>query len=323
MKNQRVFIGGGTGFLGYHATQEFLKKGWQVTVVGLPPTPPPDLYPDTVKVIIQDIEHLDDKELLQILQGHVAVVFAAGMDDRHTLKKPAYPAFQHANVEVPRRLLTLATQAGIRRAAILGSYFSHFNRAWPEFKLAEHHPYIRSRVTQERELVSIPGLEACVLELPYIFGSMPVPGWKPLWTPLIDYIRKTPVVFYMKGGSACTTAVTVGKAVVGAVERGAPGACYPICDENLTWTELLSRLARTAGRKVRVVNLPTWLIKIALYSVWLLHAIQGKEGGLDPRHFAHLQTSEAYLDPEPSRKALGYEPGDLEQAFQETVATCK
>ncbi len=81
MKIQRVFIVGGTGFLGYHATQEFLKRGWRVTALGLPPAPPLNLYPDSVEVTIQDIEHIDNKELLQLLQGHDAVVFAAGMDN--------------------------------------------------------------------------------------------------------------------------------------------------------------------------------------------------------------------------------------------------
>jgi dihydroflavonol-4-reductase len=323
MISQRVFIVGGTGFLGYHATQEFLQKGWQATIIGLPPAPPPNLYPDNVKIIIQNIEYLSDDELFDILHGHDALVFAAGMDDRYTPKKPAYPVFYHANVEAPSRLLTLAAKAGIRRAVVLGSYFSHFDRIWPELKLAERHPYIRSRVKQEQVVTSIQGINTCVLELPYIFGRFPALGWKSLWDPLIKYIRMSPVIFYMKGGSACTTAVTVGKAVVGSIEQGEPGACYPICDENLTWTEILTRLARAEGHKIRVVMLPKWLIKIALNSIWLLHAILGKEGGLDPRYFAPIQTAETYLDPEPARKALGYEPGNLDQAFQETIAAYK
>jgi len=323
MRIQRVFIVGGTGFLGYHAIQEFLGKGWHVTAVGLPPAPPASLYPERVKMIIQNIEHLRDDELLDILHGHDALVFAAGLDDRHTLPKPAYPLFQHANVETPRRLLILAVRAGVRRAVVLGSYFSHFNRAWPELKLAEHHPYIRSRVEQEQAVTSVPGMDTCVLELPYIFGQLPVQGWKPLWAPLIGYICKTPIVFYMNGGSACVSAQTVGKAILSAIEQGQPGTCYQVCDENLTWTELLSRLGRADGRKIRVVSLPRWLIHIGLYATWSLHAIQNKEAGLDLRRFAPLQTAKTFLDPEPARKALGYGPGDLDQAFRETIAAYK
>jgi hypothetical protein len=36
-----------------------------------------------------------------------------------------------------------------------------------------------------------------------------------------------------------------------------------------------------------------------------------------------LQTAEAFLNPEPSQEALGYEPGDLENAFRQTVEACK
>jgi hypothetical protein len=55
----------------------------------------------------------------------------------------------------------------------------------------------------------------------------------------------------------------------------------------------------------------------------LSHQLQGKEGGLNLRYFAVLQTAETFLNPEPSQEALGYEPGDLENAFRQTVEACK
>ncbi len=328
---QRVFIVGGTGFLGYHAAQEFLSKGWGVTALGLPPTlsvvegaaRPPSLYPAAVKVILQNLDAASDKELLALLRGHEALVFAAGLDDRYTPKKPAYPKFHKANVESLTRLLTLAKQARVKRAVVLGSYFAHFSRLWPDLKLGERHPYIRSRLEQEKAAASIPGLDGMVLELPYIFGAMPIPGWKPLWMPLVKYMRSSPVIFYMKGGTACISARTVGRAIVAAVERGEVGKCYPIGQENLTWTQMLSRLAAADGRRVRVVALPAWVIKLGMLGVLLVHKLHGKEGGLNLRYFAPLQIAETFLDPEPSRKALGYELDDLDEAFRETVEACK
>jgi nucleoside-diphosphate-sugar epimerase len=326
--SRRVIVIGGTGFLGYHAIREFLKKGWGVTALGLPPDPPSNpsavtsgqaLYPATVKVVLRNLDETSDSDLLTLLGGHDALVFAAGVDDRSTPRKPAYPFFHHANVEVCVRVLRLAKQAGVKRAIVLGSYFAHFNRVWPELRLAERHPYIRSRVEQETAVTSVPGLDVDVLELPYIFGGMPVPGWRPLWAPLVKYIRSTRTVFYMKGGSACITAKTAGQAVVGALERGEAGKCYPVGDENLAWSELLTRLAAADGRQVRVMSLPTWLIKTGLYGLWLVHQLLGREAGLDPRYFASLQTAETFLDSRPSQAALGYKTGGLDQAFQETV----
>jgi dihydroflavonol-4-reductase len=323
MTNQSVLIIGGTGFLGYHTAREFLNKGWKVTVLGLPPAPPPHLFPDVVKIVLKNIDETADNELIALLRGHTALVFAAGMDDRFTPRKPAYPKFYRANVETPVRILTLAKQAGVRRAVVLGSYFVHFDRLWPEMKLAEQHPYIRSRLEQEKAVTSIPGMDVDVLELPYIFGSMPVEGWKPLWTPLVKYIRSMKLLFYMKGGSACITAETVGQAVVGAIEHGGAGMCYPIGDENLTWTELLTCLAAADGRRVKVVALPDWLVKVGMAGVSVVHHLQKKEGGLNLRTFATLQTAEAFIDPEPSRRALGYQTGGLDRAFRETVGSVK
>jgi len=290
-----------------------------VSVLGLPPAPPAGLFPPDVSVLLLDIDQASDSDLLGYLKGYDGLVFAAGADDRLTPKKPAAPFFHQANVETCTRLLRLAREAGIKRAVVLGSYFAHFHRIWPELRLAERHPYIRSRVEQEKAATSIPGITAAVLELPYIFGRLPVQGWKPLWTPLIKYIRSSPILFYMKGGSACITAKTAGQAVLGALEKVTASGCFPIGDENLTWSELLTRLAAADKRRVRVVNLPGWLVQIGLHGMWLLHHLRGREAGLDPRYFAQLQTAHGYIDPKTSQEALGYETGGLGEAFQETV----
>ncbi len=318
-----IFIAGGTGFLGYHAIQECLVRGWQVTALGLPPAPPATLYPAGVRVVIQNLEETSDAGLRVLLRGHDALVFAAGLDDRFTPKKPAYPKFYKANVESLTRLLTLAKDAGVGRAVVLGSYFAHFNRLWPEFKLAERHPYIRSRVEQELATASILGLDGMVLELPYIFGTLPIPGWKPLWTPLVRYLRSGRTVYYMTGGTACISARVVGRAIAAAIENGEAGGCYPIGQENLTWSQMLTRLARADGRKIRVVTLPSRMVKVGLAGLWLAHEVEGKESGLNPLHFGALQTSETYLDPETSLRALGYKLDDLDEAFGETVAACR
>jgi nucleoside-diphosphate-sugar epimerase len=317
--SRRVIVVGGTGFLGYHAIQELLKKGWVVTALGLPPAPPAHIYPATVNIVLINLDETSDLTLLALLDSYDALVFAAGADDRVAPKKPAYPFFRHANVEACERVLRLAGQAGVKRAVVLGSYFAYFSRLWPELRLAERNPYIRSRLEQEVVVASIPGLDGMVLELPYIFGEMPVPDWKPLWCPLVKYIRSTPLVFYPSGGSACITARTVGQAVVGALEHGHAGQCYPIGDENLLWADLLARLAAADGRHVRVASLPTWLVKIGLYGIWLVQQLRGREAGLDPRYFSSLQTAETFLDPQPSRQSLGYQTGGLDQAFLETV----
>lgn len=318
-----IFIVGGTGFLGYHTALEALRRGHTVTALGLPPVPQDDVFARDVRILLRDIEQASDDELRDWMTGHSALVFAAGLDDRSLLPKPSHPLFYQANVEVTRRVLNIAKQAGIRRAVILGSYFAHFNRQLPQLKLAERHPYIRSRVEQEQVCLdlSAPGFDVMVLELPYIFGSMP--ARKPLWTPLIQYIERMNPVFYMKGGSACVTAHTVAGAILGALQNGHGGGFYPISDENLTWTEMLTRLAHALGKQIRVITLPTWILSIASWGIWCSRALRGKEAGLNMKHFASLQTTEMFIDPALARSALGFPAGDLEQAFKETVTAAR
>lgn len=321
--SKRVFIVGGTGLLGYHAAQEFLAKGWSVTTLGLPPAPPAALYPPSVAVVLKDVAKATDAELRELLRGHEGLVFAAGLDDRHLLAKPAYDKFYQANVAALKRLLSCAQEAGVRRAVVLGSYFVYFHRLWPALKLAERHPYIRSRVEQEQVATSMVGLEGMVLELPYIFGAMPVPGWKPLWAPLIKYLRLAPILFYPAGGTACISATVAGRAIVAALERGEAGRCYPVGQENLSWREMLTRLAWAEQRQVQVVTVPTALVTAGLLGVKLFHHLQGKEGGLNLRYMAQLQTAQTFIDPEIARQALGIELDDLDDAFRKTAAACQ
>lgn len=180
---------GGTGFIGYPTVHELLRRGHGVTAIALrqPVTQQP--LPPQVKLILADMDKFSDDELRQLLTGYDGLVFAAGVDDRVTPRAPAYPFFYHANVQSAVRVFTLARQAGVRRGVLMSSYFVHFARLWPELQLGARHPYIRSRLEQQEQVLraSLPDLGVVMLELPYIFGV--TSGCKPLWAPLIDYIR--------------------------------------------------------------------------------------------------------------------------------------
>jgi len=327
----RVLLLGGAGFLGYHATLQFLQRGYEVTILALPPPPEPGLFPVQAKTVFKDVNTILDRELLALLTGQEAIVFAAGADDRLLPHRPSWPFFYKHNVETAAHFFRLARQAGVKRGVLLSSYFAHFARIWPELHLAQHHPYIRSRVEQEQAVLDaagdmtrfaanrdrVPSLSVVILELPYIFGAMP--GRRPLWTPLLKYINSTPVIFYPRGGTNMIAVDHVAEAIAGAVERGRPGTRYLVGDENLTWVEFLHRLSRAMGKEKPVVTLPDILLRSGLRLVRMLHHIKGREGGLDPVHLLKLQTANTFFDPEPSRQALGYGQGGLDQAFAATV----
>jgi nucleoside-diphosphate-sugar epimerase len=205
---------------------------------------------------------------------------------------------------------------------LLGSYFATFDRLWPEMELTRHHPYIWSRVAQAEQAfnAAAPDLELMVLELGYIFGSMP--GRTPLWKPLIDYINSPLPLFYPQGGTNMIAVEHVAEAIVGAIERGVGGERYPVGDENLTWAAWLDRLTALLGKRKRVLTIPTGLVRFAARFLILWHRWQRRESGLNPVKFIDVQTRDTFLDPTPSREALGYGCGGLDAALAKTVEAC-
>jgi nucleoside-diphosphate-sugar epimerase len=319
----RALIIGGTGFIGYHATQELSKRGHEVTILGLPPAPPAGFLPEEVSVLLQDVGKLDGQELVVLLSGFDAVVFAAGADDRSTPPSPAANFFYEANVRSVVRLTAAAVRAGVRRFIVLGSYFTYFDREWPEMRLAEHHPYINSR-RQQLELATIVAgtdMALVVLELPYIFGSMP--GAVPLWAPLVNYVRSGVPLYYTNGGSNMVSVLRVAEAIAGACERIDESRIFQVGDQNLHWTEFLQGLCAIVGREddtVRIID--DSRVKRLGWVLDALHSVQGREGGLHSAHFSEVLVSRAFFNPAESRRELGYKRGGLKQAWRDTVAAC-
>ncbi len=317
-----VLIVGGTGFIGYHAALEFLKRGYRVTVLALPPAPK-DLFPREVEVKFGDVGKMSDDELLGTTRGHDSVVFAAGADDRVTPPRPAYPFFYKNNVENTRRFFKAAAASGVKKGVVLSSYFLYFDRHLPELEMSHYHPYVRSRREQAKEVVAACGnsIDVSIVELPYIFGAMP--GRKPLWCPLIKYLKSSSTIYYTQGGTNCIAVEHVAEAIVGAIEKGGEGKHYTIGDENMTWTMMLKRIMKQMGMDKKIVLLPNWIVKFGAYFIKLRHIIKGQEGGLDMVRFSEVQTRNTFFDASAARKELGFGKGNLNEAFKKTVEACE
>jgi len=320
----KVFVLGGTGFLGYHAVNELLRRGHEVIVLALD-LPKEDLLPPAVKYRLADIGACSDDEVREMFAGHDALVFAIGADDRVVPPAPAYEFFYDANVRTSERIFRLAREAGMKSGVVCGSYFAYFDRIWPDKKLAEHHPYIRARREQSEAAIRAGGeMPVRVLELPYIFGSMP--GRIPLWAPLLKYILSPFPLFYTSGGTTMVSVANVAEAIAGAVETDAPAGCYPVGDADMTWVEMLNAFMRIAGRRKRIFTVPAMFTSMSMRFVEKKFRREGKEHGLNPVEFIKLQTINTFIRPEDiakSRAALGYGSGNIEQAFRDTLAACK
>jgi len=316
-KALHTLVIGGTGLLGYHAVRELRQRGHPVSVLALD-MPAEGSLPEGVEVVLANLDTYNDDEVRELLARCDAIVFAIGKDDRVVPPRPAYEFFYRANVEPAVRVVRLARDAGVSRAVICSSMFAHFDRTWPDLELARHHPYVRARREQERATLAAAGddLELTILQIPYVFGS--VPGRKPLWDPIVRFAGSRLPLLSAHGGTNAVAVQHVGEAIAGGVERGFHGPAL-VGDENLSWNDLLERLAAALGRPRRAHTLPDDVVGLALRPVHRWQQLRGREAGLYLPEFARILTRGFYFDPAPFRSALGYGSGGLDEAIAETV----
>ncbi len=315
----RVLVIGGTGFIGTYCVHELLDRGHKVTVLSRHSPTKNNKLPKGVKFIRNDLFRMDQGKLARTLAPMDAFIFGAGVDDRIHPPKPAYKYFHSHNVEQLVKVVKAANQADVTKGVVLGSYFSYFDRKWPHMGIAKHHPYIRSRVDQAKMgfKAACDDLDLMVLEIPYVFGS--IPDKVPLWAPLVNYIRSPWPLFYPRGGTSVMAVERVAEATVGGLERGKGEKSYPLGDENMTWVQLLTRMANLMGKKKSIITLPDPMVKTSMFMMGAKLNMQGRESGLDPVAFTDLQTSKTFIDPKASRKALRYGKGGLDKALKATI----
>lgn len=318
-----VFMIGGTGLLGAKAAEIFLERGHNVTSVALPPLPEGAAIPEGMQIQLCNIYEKTDAQIREMLRGHDCFVFAAGVDERVEFPAPVYDAYDKYNIQPLRRILPLCKEVGVKKAVILGSYFSYLAKERPDMKLTEKHPYIRSRMDQEQVAFSFAddSFDVSVLELPYIFGTQP--GRKPVWVILIEQLKrmdKLPFTMYPGGGTAMLTVRQVGQVIVGAAERSTGAKAWPIGMYNMTWKEFLKIVyeARGMGANRRILTIPPWMMKMGVSSVVKEYAAKGIEGGIDPYELPYIMDVNLFI-PESFAKELGATEDDIHGAIFDSI----
>lgn len=321
----KIFMIGGTGLLGSEAARELIARGHQVTSIALPPLPQGAVLPEKMEIHYGNYLEMTDDEIRTYMTGCEGFVFAAGVDERVEGPHPIYDLYRKYNIDPVKRLLKIARECGVKHTAICGSYFSYFAKTMPEEYLTKWHPYIRSRIDQEKTALKFANdnFNVAVLELPYIFGTQP--GRKPVWVFLVENVMKmNNVTMYPRGGSAMVTVKQVGQAIAGAIEKNKGGNCYPIGYYNMTWKELLRIVHKYLGTPhKKIITIPDWIYGMAGKKLMKEQKKQNIEGGLNMVKFTKLQCSNLFIDKSLGCIPLGVEEDDIEAAIGDSVLLCK
>lgn len=321
----KVFMIGGTGLLGLQAAKELIDRGHEVLAIALRPLSEGVVVPKKMQIEYGNYLKMSDEELEKYMTGCEGFVFAAGVDERVEGPAPIYNLYKKYNIDPIKRLLAIAKKVGVKHVAICGSYFAHFAKTRPELRLTEVHPYIKSRIDQERAALKFAdeNFDVAILELPYIFGTQP--GRKPVWMFMAEQIvNSKAAILYPRGGSTMVTVKQVGQAIAGAIENNHAGYTYPIGYYNMKWEELLGIASESLGyTDKRVKTIPDLLYKIGGFQLMREYKKKNIQPGLHMVKFAALQCSNLFIDKAEGCDKLGVQADDIKGAIGDSMRLCK
>ena len=329
----KIFLVGGTGLLGSKASEILIERGHSVKAVALPPAPEGAPIPEKMDLTFCDINKVSDENVEKMMNGCDCLIFASGIDERVECPDPVYDWYKKYNIDSVARLITIGKKVGLKKAVILGSYFSMMNKDEYGYNkklpkgLIERNPYIRARLDQEHAVESFvdDNFDAAVLELPYIFGTQP--GRQPVWTILIDQIKgmdKLKFTMYPKGGTAMLTVRQVGEAIAGAAEKLGNEFkgfhAWPIAMYNYTWKEFLRVVyeARGMGNNRKIIGIPAGVMKMGLKGTVKEYKEKGIGPGLDPYYLPYIMNLNLFIDNKYA-KALGVQEDDMNAGIFDSI----
>jgi nucleoside-diphosphate-sugar epimerase len=171
----RLFVTGGSGFIGSRLARLALERGHDVTVVTAVNNPTERarceaLEKEGINVLTAPLE--DSFALARALVGHQVVIHLAAA--QHEAQAPE-SHFHQVNVEGTRRLLELAARAGVGRfvhGSTIGVYGSGARRILDEQStLAPDNPYGRTKAVAETVVRAFEGtMEQCIVRISETYG---------------------------------------------------------------------------------------------------------------------------------------------------------
>lgn len=257
----RVFVTGGTGFVGANLVRSLLEEGYLVKALVRPTSTLENLQGLEVEIVKGG---LNDPDLERHMQGcqilfHVAAYYSLWQTDREAL-------YQH-NVLGTRNVFAAARKAGIERivytssvAAIgvgkIGDVVDETYQS-PVEKLVGH--YKKSKFWAEQEAIQAvrSGQDVVIVNPTAPIGPMDIKP-TPTGEIIVRFLRGQ-MPFYVNTGLNFVDVRDVAKGHILALLKGKTGDRYILGHENLSLKLLLEQLAEITGLSAPQKMVPLWL----------------------------------------------------------------
>ena len=319
----RVFLTGGTGFIGGEVARKLRARGDEVRALVRTPEKATGLSEAGCELVAADLS--DDAAIRAGMQGCDAVIHAAAIYEIGVAKKRHHELWD-VNVKGTERVLRAAKDAGVARIVYVSTVAAFGNTRGQIVDETYTHPgdsytsvYEQTKVEAHklaRRLLS-EGLPIVVVQPGLVYG----PGDTSENGALMERFLagKLPMLAFPEVGYNAVYRDDVADGILLALDKGVVGESYVIGGEITTLRDLIGTLAKVSGRKAPTRAVPPALIKM----VAPLGPLIGPMMGFGPNLREMISSADGvtfWAKDDKARRELGYEPRTLEQGLKDLLA---
>jgi nucleoside-diphosphate-sugar epimerase len=319
----RVFLTGGTGFIGGETARQLRQRGDDVVALVRNPAKGAKLSELGCELVAGDLG--DEAALRGAMEGCEAVIHAAAMYEVGIPAKQR-PVMRETNVAGTERVMKAALAAEVPRivyvstVGIFGNTHKQvvdetyenpetdFTSYYEETKLEAH------KVVQQ--MIDSQGLPAVIVQPGGVYG----PGDTSQVADLLEqfFAGKLPLLPFPELGICMTHVEDIAGGILLGLDKGRLGEAYVISGPATTMREAIETVARVSGRKAPKRNLPTGLMKMMIP----LGPVVGKVMGQPPNLRELIASGDNvtfWASYEKAERELGYSPRGMEEGLRQTL----
>jgi nucleoside-diphosphate-sugar epimerase len=319
----KVFLTGGTGFIGGEVVRQLRERGEEVVCLVRSPQKATKLRELGCELASGDLS--DEAAIRQGIAGCDAVIHAAAMYEVGIPAKQR-PAMWEANVTGTERVMKAALAEEIPRivyvstVGIFGNTHGQivdegyenpetdFTSYYEETKL-EAHKLVRRMIDEQ-------GLPAIIVQPGGVYG----PGDTSQVADLLEqfFAGKLPLLPFPELGICMSHVEDIAGGILLALDKGDLGETYVISGPATTMREAIGTVARLSGRKAPKRALPTGLMKAMIP----IGPLVGKVMGQPPNLRELISSADGvtfWASYEKAQRELGYSPRGMEEGLRQTL----
>jgi len=318
----KVFVTGGTGFIGGEVVRQLRDRGDEVVCLARNPEKGRPLADLGCEIAEGD---LSDAEAIQAgMRGCDAVIHAAAV---YEVGIPASerPAMREANVGGTERVLGAALEQGIAKVVyvstvgafgnthgeVVDESYEHpgeeFTSCYEETKWEAHQ--VAKRLIEE-------GLPCTIVQPGGVYG----PGDESAIASLLDQFLsgKMPLIPFPDLGICLAHVEDVAAGIIAALDKGRPGEAYVLSGPAVTVRDAVGTVAEITGRTAPKRALPTPLMKAMIP----IGPLVGRMMGQPPNLRELISSSDGvtfWARYDKATEELGYRPRGVEEGLRQTL----